>query len=61
MACLPRQDHVLITTDELVYLHTNEFDEMSRKLDSTEICVRSKNTQPCLKYNDIIDRWLHFI
>jgi len=31
-----RQDHVWITTDHFVRLHTGEFDEMPCKLDSTE-------------------------
>ena len=35
-ACLPRQDHVYITTDESFRFHNNEFDEMCCKLDSTE-------------------------
>jgi len=34
--CLPRQDHVCFTTDELFRLHRHEFDEMPCKLDSTE-------------------------
>ena len=35
-ACLPRQDHVCVTTDELVRFHKNECDAMPCKLDSTE-------------------------
>ena len=35
-ACLRRQDDVCITTDELVYFHKNEFDEMTCELESTE-------------------------
>ena len=35
-ACLPRQDHVYITTDESFRFHNNEFDEMSCTLYSTE-------------------------
>jgi len=35
-ACLPCQDHVYITTDELLRFHKNEFDEMPCKRDSTE-------------------------
>jgi len=35
-AGLPRQDHVCITTDQLVCFHNNEFDEMSCKLNFTE-------------------------
>ena len=34
--CLPRQDHVYITTDESCRFHNNEFDEMPCKLYSTE-------------------------
>jgi len=34
--CLPRQDHVHITTDDLFRFYNNEFDEMPCKLDSTE-------------------------
>jgi len=34
-ACLPRPDHVYITTDELFRFHNNRFDEMSRNLNST--------------------------
>ena len=33
-AGLPRQDHVWITTDQLVLFHKNEFDEMLCQLDS---------------------------
>ena len=34
-ACLPRQDHIYITTDKLFRFHHNRFDEMPCKLDST--------------------------
>ena len=35
-ACLPRQDHVYITTDKLFYFYNDEFDEIPYKPDSTE-------------------------
>jgi len=35
-ACLARQHHVLITTDELFRFRNNEFDKIRCKLDSTE-------------------------
>ena len=35
-AGLQRQDHSRITTDQLVRFHKNKFDEMPRKLSSTE-------------------------
>jgi len=35
-ACLPRQDHVRITTDRFVCFHNNELDGMRCRLDSTE-------------------------
>ena len=35
-ACLPRHDHVYITTDESFRFHNNKFDEMPWKLNSTE-------------------------
>jgi len=35
-AGLPRQNHVYIATDESLCFHTNVFDEMLCKLDSTE-------------------------
>jgi len=44
-ACLPRQDHVWITTNQLVLFHKKEFDEMLCKLDSAE------NPRSCEKYS----------
>jgi len=41
-ACLARQHHVLITTDELFRFRNNEFDKIRCKLDSTE-SLRSFN------------------
>jgi len=35
-AGLPRQDHVYITTDQLLRFHNNKFDGMPCKLDTTE-------------------------
>jgi len=35
-AGLPRQDHVYKTADESFRFHSKKFDEMRRKLDSTE-------------------------
>jgi len=46
---LPREDHVWITTDQLVRFHKkNEFDEILYTLEST-IRVRLKHAQPCLE------------
>jgi len=47
-ACFPRQDHVWITTDQLVRFQKNEIDEMpaSCKLDSAKIRVGARNNQP---------------
>jgi len=36
-AGLSSQDHVRFTTDQLVRFHKNQFDEIPRKLDSSEI------------------------
>jgi len=36
VACLPSQDHVWRTTDELIRFHNNKVDEMPCKLESTE-------------------------
>jgi len=33
---LPRQDHVLITTEQLIRVHINELDNMLCKLDSAK-------------------------
>jgi len=38
--CLPRTDHLWITTDCLVHFHKNKLDKMLRKLDSTEYPYR---------------------
>ena len=44
---LPQTDHVWITTDCLVHFHKNKFDEMLRKLDSTEYPCRFQK-YPCV-------------
>jgi len=36
VACLPNQDHVYVTTDELLHFHKNELDQMPCKLEFTE-------------------------
>jgi len=46
-AGLPRQDHVGITTEQLVRFHKNEFDEMMCKLGSSEY-ARSFEQNPTL-------------
>jgi len=46
-ASLPRQDHVSITTEQLVRFHKNKFDQRLCKLDSSEF-ARSFKQNPTL-------------
>ena len=52
-AGFPPQDHVWIDTNNLFRFHNNKFDEIPRKLDSTEYERSFRNTRPCLK----VFRW----
>ena len=54
-ACLPRQNHIYITTDELFRSHHNGFDEMPCKLDSTQH-YDDRALAACLPHQDHI--WL---
>jgi len=49
---LPRQDHVLITTEQLVRFHKNEFDEMLCRLDSVRY-ARAFQQSPTVNLNNL--------
>jgi len=59
---MPLQDHVWITTEQLVPFHKNEFDEMLCKLDSAKFsrAFQQNPTLPSAAFSFSVGVWLGF-